>query len=51
MNDAALGKLAEAPGKSDFSYFARETVLSWEEAYKAAGYSEAEAKVVLIPIA
>ena len=44
MNDAALGKLAEAAGKSEFSYFAKETVLNAEEAYKAAGYSDAEAK-------
>jgi hypothetical protein len=45
MTDAALGKLAEAAGKSDFSYFARESVLDCEEAYEAAGYSDAEAKV------
>ena len=45
-NDAALQKLEAAASKPDFSYFSRQSVQDAEEAYKAAGYSEAEAKMV-----
>lgn len=43
--DAAIEKLEAAAGKIDFSFFAGENMLNAEEAYRAAGYSEAEAKV------
>ena len=45
MNDAALGQLEAVGDKTEFSYFARESILDCEEAYEAAGYSETEAKM------
>jgi hypothetical protein len=43
--DTAVEQLQAAAGKTEFSYFARESIVDCEEAYKAAGYSDAEAKM------
>lgn len=46
QNDQALRELAAAAGKSQFQDYAQEASVGLEEAYRAAGYGEAEAKTI-----
>lgn len=46
--DGALRELESAAVRPEFGYFAQETILDAQEAYRDAGYSEAESKVLAI---
>jgi hypothetical protein len=43
--DSAIQEMEAASGKTDYSYHSRESIQDAEEAYRAAGYSETEAKL------